>query len=42
MKSALISALAIATVAMAAPADAQNLDRRVRIINNTSYTMITF
>lgn len=48
MKRALVTALALTAAAFApglefaAPADAQQLNRRVRIINNTSYTMTSF
>jgi hypothetical protein len=41
MKRALIPALALAAFAMPHAAEAQS-DRRVRIINNTGYTMTTF
>lgn len=48
MKRALVASIALCAL-MAAPgidfapsADAQQLNRRVRIINNTSYTMISF
>ena len=48
MKSALIPAIAFAVMTFApipeltSTAEAQNLNRRVRIINNTNYTMISF
>ena len=48
MKRALFAALALAAMIFAPEsgftpsAEAQNLNRRVRIINNTSYTMISF
>ncbi len=48
MKSVCFAALALAAVAFApgieftAPADAQNLNRRVRIINNTRFVMTNF
>ena len=48
MKRALVTALALAAAVFApgleftSAADAQQLNRRVRIINNTNYTMVSF
>lgn len=40
MFATLVPVFAIAAATL--PAQAQNLDRRIRVINNTSYTMLTF
>ena len=42
MNRALVPALALAAITYASGADAQSADRRVRIINNTNCTMISF